>query len=122
MKPILLSILLLPIFACRHQVVIETAPKSATITHKKEKLGQAPIEITYFWFPFRKFPLKAELNGYRTVNFDASKTISSRIILGDILHLRIQRLLGLKPRNTHTILLIREHGPAGTWTPEDAQL
>lgn len=90
------------------------------LSHKGKELGTAPVEIAFWWFPFRPFPIKAELKGYRTMEFEAGSSLSTRLIMRDIFHLRAKRLLGLETRNIHTIQLIREHGPAGTWTSEDA--
>ena len=113
-------LLLLQFAACRHQIEVKTLPSSAMISHNGQELGAAPVEITFWWFPFRPFPITAELNGYRSMKFQAGDSLSTRLIMRDIFGLRIKRLLGVETRNIHTIQLIREHGPAGTWTPEDA--
>ncbi len=116
----LLCLLLLQFIACRHQIEVKTLPASATLYHKDKELGDTPVEITFWWFPFRPFPITAKLNGYRPMKFEAGNSLSSRLIMRDIFGLRIKRLLGIETRNIHTIQLIREHGPAGTWTPEEA--
>lgn len=120
MKRIFVFLLLLQFTACRHQIEVKTLPSSAMISHKGVKLGTTPVEITFWWYPFRSFPLEAELSGYRTMEFNAAQSLSTRLVMRDILHLQARKLIGTETRNIHTIQLIREHGPAGTWTPKDA--
>ena len=120
MKQIFVFLLLLQFTACRHQIEVKSLPSSAMISHKGTELGATPVEITFWWYPFRPFPLEVELSGYRTMEFNAGQALSTRLVMRDVLHLQWRKLIGIETRNVHTIQLIREHGPAGTWTSKDA--
>mgnify|MGYP005677587869 CR=1 FL=1 len=117
----LYTVILLQTLACRHKVEIESAPYGADVYWKEESLGKTPMEYTFWWYPGRRIPITVQYFGYRTSILDVHRSISPLIIADDIIHIRILRLLGLTPRNVHSAVLVPEHGPAGTWTPEDAQ-
>ena len=114
-------VILLQTLSCRHKVTIESSPYGADAYWKEESIGKTPMEYTFWWYPGRRIPITVEYFGYRTSVLDIHRSISPLIIADDIIHLRIRRLIGVRTRNTHNAVLIPEHGPAGTWTPEDAQ-
>lgn len=107
--------------SCRHTVEIESAPYGADVYWKDQNIGQTPMEYSFWWYPTRRIPLTVQYFGYRTSVLDVHRSISPLIIADDIIHFRLMRLIGLNTRNTHNAILIPEHGPSGTWTPDDAQ-
>ena len=115
LSPILLTI------ACMHHVQLESTPVGADVYLGEEHLGNTPMELTLWWHPGRKLPLELRLNGYRTLPVRLDRSISLRVVTTELLLFRYQQLLGKKTRATHRFQLMREHGPAGTWSPDDAK-
>jgi len=107
--------------SCRHQVAIESTPYGADVYWKEDKLGKTPMEYTFWWYPGRRIPLTVQYFGYRDSVLDIHRSISPLIIADDIIHFRWKQLIGKAIRTTNTAVLVPEHGPAGTWSPEDAQ-
>ena len=114
-------VILLQSLSCRHKVTIESTPYGSDVYWKEESIGKTPMEYTFWWYPGRRIPITVEYFGYRTSVLDVHRSISPLIIADDIIHFRIRRLIGRQIRNMHNAVLVPEHGPAGTWTPEDAQ-
>ena len=114
-------VILLQTFGCRHKVDIESTPYGADVYWKEENLGKTPMDYTFWWYPGRRIPLSIQYFGYRSSVIDVHRSISPLIVADDIVHFRLLRLLGIRTRNTHGAVLVPEHGPAGTWTPEEAQ-
>ena len=117
----LYSIFLLLSLSCRHTVSIESTPYGADVYWKETNIGQTPMEHTFWWYPGRRISVNIQYFGYRSSVLDVHRSISPLIIADDIVHFRLLRLLGQRNRNVHSAVLVPEHGPAGTWTPEDAQ-
>ena len=115
-----LILVLVHSISCRHQIQIESIPSGATIEYKGEELGTTPLELGFWWAPFRPYPLTVHLNGYRSFEFQAGRSLSVRTITQDIIRFRWKRLIGTETRSSYRLQLIREHGPAGTWNPEEA--
>lgn len=118
------------LFACRHSIKIDSVPynasvfvleKSKDIEKSPQYICYTPCTYTFLWYPFHKENLEIQLKGYRSMPLRADSSISMGIILRDIMGFKYNRLLGKNTRSNHTILLIREHDGAGTWTPNDAQ-
>ena len=109
------------LLGCRHQFRVESTPPGARVTYKGEDVGTTPLNITLWWMPFQKLPVNISLTNYRSLTFSAGEHLSLPAVTRELFAFRYKRLLGLTPRTTHQIQLIREHGPAGTWTPEEAQ-
>jgi hypothetical protein len=107
--------------SCRHHVAIESAPYGADVSWKEDTIGKTPMEYTFWWYPGRKIPLTVQYFGYRSTVLDVHRSISPLIIADDIIHFRWKQLVGTATRTTNTAVLVPEHGPAGTWSPEDAQ-
>ena len=115
------SLFALQLIGCKHQFRIESYPPGATVYHDGEEIGTTPMETTLQWYPFKRMPLEVRLPNYRPVFLSADKQINARILTREIVTFRYKKLLGRTPRTTHHVHLIREHGPAGTWTPDDAK-
>ena len=106
---------------CRHRIQLESYPPGAKISMKNEELGVTPFEYTIWWWPYRSIPLQADLRGYEQFEIQAGKTMRLRSIGFELLGFRYLHLLGLRPRRSHTFVMIREHAEIGNWTPEDAK-
>lgn len=119
MRTRLLLLLTLLAAGCAHRVRIESQPPGASVRVGKRLKGPTPQELTFLWVPFRPINVRVSAAGYRTVVVKANKHASVWRIAGEALTFRYKRLLGLRPRATIEVMLIRDHGPVGTWTEED---
>ena len=88
---------------------------------QEEEIGTTPLETTLLWYPFHYTPIEVSLPNYRSIVIHPEQQVTVRKISRDLFFFRYKRWLGLEPRNTHTLYLIRDHGPAGTWSPDDAK-
>ncbi|MBM74037.1 MAG: hypothetical protein CMK59_01445 [Proteobacteria bacterium] len=92
---------------CRYKLIVQTSPSGADVTLNNNKMGPAPVE-THFWsVPFQETSVYVEKEGYRPIK--TTVTLKRQSILR-----------WKKPKNQLSFILIKNHGPVGTWTPEDA--
>lgn len=82
---------------CAHRVALTSAPAGAAVTLGGERVGVTPMELAVHWVGPRV--LRVELSGYRP----------------------LEVRLGLFPRRAVELRLVREHGGAGTWTPDQVR-
>ncbi len=106
---------------CRHQVEINSTPYGADVYWNGNNIGKTPFEHTFWWYPTRKLSVTVQYFGYRSSVLDVHRSISPLVIADDIIHFRWLKLVGTNSRTTFHAVMVPEHGPAGTWTPEDAQ-
>jgi len=126
-----------------HRVRIESNPPGALVSVKGQELGTTPLELTTFYFPLRWYnfngrtTVQLEAPGYRPGRIRMGRGAGRRVFWDTVLVLlpdqfngplpwqwrwgHLTRLVGLSPRYTHQVELIRRHKRAGTWTPEDAE-
>jgi hypothetical protein len=100
------------LLGCVHRIEVTTIPAGATLYRAQTHLGEAPAIV-----PMRIFSstrIEARLPGYRPV-----RGMGTASFFVDFLTLHWPRALGLQPRGTVEIRMMPEHGPVGTWTPED---
>ena len=114
-------ILLTLLGGCAHRVMLESDPPGATIKIGEEMVGVTPTELQVTWVPFQDNELQLKLPQRRSVTIDLQEDVSLLRITGEIMTFRWGRLLGNVPRTHHRAHFIRRHGPAGTWTPEEAK-
>ena len=73
----------------------------------RTNLGPSPIEKNFWSSPFARTSLQVHKDGYRsiqtTVNLERRSLIS-----------------WMQPENELKFIMIKNHGPVGTWTSEDA--
>jgi PEGA domain len=115
-----LLILSLSLAGCAHRVRVESVPAGATVWINEKMVGVTPMERTLVWNPLRRLrdvTATVSLDGYRSVPIDLSNRVTMRRIWRDLIGRKLRRT---EPRFTHTVRLIDEHGPTGTWTREDA--
>lgn len=89
--------LLLPLVGCAHRVALTSSPAGAYVSLGGERVGVTPLELELQ--PFGPRDLRLELTGYRTFE------LKIRGKVPPALELR----------------MIREHGGAGTWEPEEVR-
>lgn len=118
-----------------HKVRVESTPPGATVVYAGKRKGVTPVEFMTVSSPHvrsgrRRHRLKVSLPGYRPMVTDLGphtglwhhlfRPFAGRPLAclvppyGDIKDGRC-----LSPRTSLTFVLIEEHGPAGTWGPED---
>lgn len=121
-RPALLLPLALALTGCAHRVLLKTDPAGARVSVNGEPMGFAPTTVQVLWVPFKPLEMQVELPGYRTVTLDLQKDLGPIRLLTEVARpWRWDRWWGGEARRQHEILLIRYHGRAGTWTPEDAR-
>lgn len=92
-----LAVLAATLAGCAHRVAVTSAPAGAYVTLGDERVGTTPLELAVPLIGPRV--VRAELTGYRP----------------------LEVRLGFVPRRALELRLVREHGAAGTWDPEDAR-
>ena len=105
---------------CAHRVALDSDPPGATVHRGEAVIGVTPTEVRLRWWPGRRLPVEVASPGYRSAAIRLDEDVGILRVAGEVLTLRWRRLLGLRPRAVHRLVLVPEHGPAGTWTPEDA--
>jgi len=78
-----------------------------------------PHEVDFRWKPFARRRVQVSAPGYRTLEFTLTRQlIQETDYLTDIIG-NPAEAVGDKPRRTLELVLVPEHGPAGTWSAED---
>ena len=89
---------------CARRVLVVSDPPGASVRRNREPLGATPLELRVWWVPFWRQEVRVSMAGYRSVEIP------------------LRRHLGWFPQlTTHEVRLVEEHGPAGTWTEEEAK-
>lgn len=98
------SLALLACTGCVRKVIIESDPPGAMVRTTKQVLGPTPYERRVWWIPFTKHEVIVGMIGYRRVRVD------------------LRPHLGwFRGQTVHQVILVEEHGPSGTWLPEEAE-
>jgi hypothetical protein len=101
--PVWLLLLFAALTGCRHRVTVVSDPLGAAVSHGRVSLGTTPTEVVLWKAPFLRYRVRVGHSGYRAVEVDLAR--------------------GLRPwraRRQHEVILVREHGPSGTWDAEEA--
>ncbi len=85
---------------CRHKAVITSDPPGAEVRVAGRYVGVTPIEVRVSRMPWVNNRVRVSLQGRRWTEVSLSRW---------------------KRKSEHEVLLVRRHGRAGTWTPEDAE-
>lgn len=109
------------LWACAHRVTITSEPPGATITVRDKRLGPAPQEVRFWWYPFRPMKVKVSAEGYRSLTMKLNDDLGPLHFTRLLFTGRWAKMVGLRPAANHEVMLIRQHGPAGTWTSEDVK-
>jgi len=97
---VLLLVGLLGASGCRHRAVITSDPPGAEVRLGRQYLGVTPIEVKVGRWPWSKNTVRVSAPGRRWTEVEVNR---------------------LKRKSEHEVLLVRKHGRAGTWTPEEAE-
>lgn len=106
---------------CQHQVAIRSVPAGAALYLNDEPIGATPHSMTVTWKPRQELVLRAEAQGYRTLSVDLQEDLSIPKLVGDLFRFQWRQLNGTNVRTEHELLFIREHGPSGTWSVDEAR-
>ncbi|MCB9793121.1 MAG: PEGA domain-containing protein [Alphaproteobacteria bacterium] len=113
-----------------HRVRVESEPPGAVVRVDGKVRGVTPVEFTVPWTPplTKKYNVRVSLPGYRSAEamreawYLPSPLRRQVRMWRYLLHpFRWGQILGRTPRTTVRYVLVPEHGPAGTWEPEDVR-
>ncbi|MCP4809662.1 MAG: PEGA domain-containing protein [Proteobacteria bacterium] len=124
------------ILGCAHKVSVTSDPPGAAVFFRGQKRGVTPVEFTTVWTPHvgngaRRYRLRVQLPGHRPVVTSIGPDMR-------VWRYAVQPLRGgiagcllppfdwaggacIHPRSSRHMVMVVDHGPAGTWTPDDAQ-
>ncbi len=89
---------------CARKVTVTSDPPGASVRKNGELVGPTPVDVRVWWVPFWKQEVRLTMSGRRAAVVSLRKN------------------LGLfRAHTVHEVVLIPEHGPAGTWTVEEAK-
>jgi len=87
-------------FGCGHRVLVSSDPPGAEVMVGRRSYGVTPVEVKISPLPWRTREIKVRAPGRRTVTFKVPRW---------------------RFRSEHEVVLVRRHGRAGSWAPEDAE-
>lgn len=94
--------------ACAYRVTLTSAPDGARVELPSGRVVATPATARLEWVPFGHQRVTASAPGFRPMTVDLR---DSEVRLGHLLHRSERRVVEL--------ILVPEHGPAGTWTRDD---
>lgn len=100
---------------CAYKVTLSSVPPAEIVLPNGDTVG-TPADVTLRYVPFGHQWIRASAPGYRTLEVDLRRTEIQwwTIVVGVIAH---PDVLWGRPRGEVRLLLVPEHGPAGTWDP-----
>jgi hypothetical protein len=105
---------------CAHRAAISSDPPGAAIHVRGHVAGTTPGDVRMAWWPWRTMEVRVQSAGYRAVDLRLTRDTGPIRLTGEALTLHFGRLLGQVPRASHEVVLVKLHGPAGTWGEGDA--
>ena len=103
---------------CAYRVSLSSTPGTAEVILTGGSSVTTPTEVRLRWVPFGGQRIVARAPGHRSLEVDLRKSeIKLHRYVSDTLF-RPATLLGA-PRAEVRLLLVPEHGPVGTWGPEE---
>lgn len=110
-------LLLVPLLAgCVHRIEVRSDPGGAMASFNGKSMGRVPFEVKVH--PFGRRQLALTLPGYRPITLTIART-GTLSFLNDVLTLHWLRAVGLVQYSSVEVELLPEHGPIGTWNPDD---
>jgi len=106
---------------CAHRVMLDSDPPGATVKIDGEMVGVTPTEIEVTWVPFTDNTVQLKMPKRRVVTLDLHDDFGVMCLTWEILTFQYGKLLGKEARTHHRTHLVRQHGPAGTWAPDEAR-
>ena len=104
------------LLGCIHRVEVTTFPEGATLYRKGRQLGEAPLVVRIPMFATTQ--VEAKMPGYRAVDTKL-RGVGTASFVADVLFLHWLKAVGLRTKAEVELRLMPEHGPVGTWAPED---
>ena len=130
-------LLMMGLSGCLHKVRVESDPPGAAVVYAGKRKGVTPVEFMAVSVPvvrkdLKRHRLRVTLPGHRTVTADLSPHLRLRKHLRHPFRGRpllcllppyndLRGGVCLAPRTAMTVVLVKEHGPSGTWAPEDVE-
>lgn len=105
--------------SCAHRITVVSEPVGADVVLRGRELGPTPVEVVLWTNPFVRPRATLSFPGYRRVRVDLSRNRRPLRRFRELLVLRWRRAFALVSVAEHEVLMVPNHGPAGTWTPED---
>ena len=103
---------------CAYKMKLASSPAGAEVTLPSGETVVTPTVVKLRWAPFGKQMVIARAAGFRPLEVDLRREeIRASHYFRDALF-RPKTWLGA-PRGEVSLILVPEHGPVGTWTPED---
>lgn len=103
---------------CMHRVRVESSPPGAVVRLNGERIGVTPMEFKTRWNPAGRYRLLVKLPGYRPVKVRFRDDVRLwRYPLR--LFFKPRRVVQRTPHSHFRVVMVPDHGPAGTWTPAD---
>lgn len=114
----MVSLALLLGSGCAYRVSLASLPSGAQVTLPDGSTIATPSETTLRWKPFSKQEITVRAVGYRplTIDLRRSEVRLSRYIRDALFRPRTWRG---EPRGEIELVLVPEHGGAGTWTADE---
>lgn len=117
-RGILVALLVLFSQGCAYKLKLASNPAGAEITLPNGQTVVTPSVVKLRWVPFGKQMVIANAAGFRPMEVDLrSQEIRASHYLRDAVF-RPKTWLGA-PRGAVSLVLVPEHGPVGTWSPDD---
>ena len=85
---------------CTHRALITSDPPGAQVRIGREYIGVTPVEVSVSRVPWSDNTVRVVLPGRRWMEVEVNRW---------------------KRKSSHEVSLVRKHGRAGTWTPEEAE-
>lgn len=103
--------------SCGYRLVLGSQPP-ATVLLPDGSLVSTPAEVRLRYVPFGHQRVVASADGYRSCEIDLREDAIRLLpmVIGTLAH---PATLAGRPRTEVRIVLVPEHGPSGTWTPEE---
>jgi hypothetical protein len=123
MRPLLSRLLplMLLVAGCGHRTLITSEPPGAEVRFKGRTVGNTPLELRTVWFPGTRASFQVRMPGHRPATIRLRDDVSVWKLFGELLTpWHIPRWWNGQVRVRHEIVMVRRHGRAGTWRPEDA--
>lgn len=112
------ALLWLACAGCPYKVTLTSDPTPAEVLLPDGRTVVTPAEVKLRWVPFGHQRITASAPRHRALEVDLRKTEIRfwRFVGGTIAR---PATLGGRPRGEVELVLVPEHGPAGSWSPED---
>lgn len=102
---------------CAYRVTLSSVPAADVVLPDGRRVG-TPSEVVLRYVPFGHQRISVAAPGYRSMVVDLRRQEIQlwTMVVGTLAH---PDVLWGRPRGEVRLLLVPEHGPAGTWTPDD---